>query len=48
MCIRDRYNGHIVSDTLSGQEGARNAAIAADVPAEELDADVYKRQTMAV
>lgn len=34
----EEYNGHIVSDTLSGQDGARNAAIAADVPAEELDA----------
>ena len=34
----EEYNGHVVSDTRSGQEGARNATIAADVPSDELDA----------
>ena len=34
----EEYNGHVVSDALSGQAGARIATIAADVPAEELDA----------
>lgn len=34
----EEYNGHVVSDTRSGQEGARNATIAADVPTDELDA----------
>ena len=34
----EEYNGRLVTDTLSGQEGARNATIAADVPAGELDA----------
>ena len=34
----EEYNGHIVSDAISGQNGARSATIAADVPTAELDA----------
>ena len=34
----EEYNGHIVSNALSGQKGARSAVIAADVPTGELDA----------
>ena len=34
----EEYNGHVVTDTLTGQEGARDATIAADVPTAELDA----------
>ena len=34
----EEYNGHVVTDTLTGQVGAREATIAADVPTAELDA----------
>lgn len=34
----EEYNGRVVSDELAGQQGARSATLAIDVPAQELDA----------